>query len=142
MKTDDLINSRAEYEFIAAVRLECLANHVCEQVDFFCAHERIGDAHDEESGWHYPVILRFKDTDFVISWPGRKSDPAIDKNDGDAHLLVKNDLESDKANLGCFYLARIELFDCCHSEQLTALRYSIDGRSIQVTTEGHAICIS
>ena len=109
---------------------------------YFIEAYAVRDAHDEESGWHYPVILRFADTDFVISWPGRKSDPAIDKNDGDARLLVKNDLESDKANLGCFYLARIELFDCCHGEQLTALRYSIDGRSIQMTTEGHAICIS
>ncbi|WP_138378690.1 hypothetical protein [Collinsella bouchesdurhonensis] len=104
--------------------------------------ESIRDAHDEESGWRYPVILRFEDTDFVISWPGHKSDPAIDKNDGDARLLAKNDLESDKANLGCFYLARIESFDCCHGEQLTARRYSIGGRSIQVTTGGHAICIS
>ena len=108
---------------------------------YFVGAYALRDAHDEESGWHYPVVLRFEEADIVVDASHNEPVFLIKKCDTDACSMIKNILAAEKTSSSCPYLSHIELLDCCTGEQSITFQYSTDDNSVLLATENHAIRI-
>lgn len=77
------------------------------------------DANDEESGWYYPVILRFDECDVLIEKDalgvGAKIYP------GDACNFVRRAGGNDNMDSGSLYLSRVGITSNCVGERYASL---------------------
>lgn len=108
---------------------------------YFVEALALRDAHNEESGWRYPVILRFEECDVFIEYNAASLQACT--YPGDAYEFAKSRYTASGNLERTFYLSRVEAANVCAGEFFIGLENSSDREDgLSLYLENHIVVIS
>lgn len=110
---------------------------------YFVAAYAMRDAYYEENGWHFPVILRFEETDILVEKATHETAVQIQVCETGAHSLKIDGHETSFCTDACPYISRVNSLDEFAGKRLHSLALSeVNGGSLVIILDESSIRIT